>query len=708
MAKFCKQCGARLVDPCPSCGHDVAADVLFCDNCGKNVADVIETQIREIEEALLEARRLQEACRFGEVSKRLGTLSIGEHSRLKVHRDYFVQFQTKFAEYRRCREEEARQSLQKAKQFFEEINDAAAIACLDKIHEALQTEESRELVARATARQSEINRLEQQIAHGLASKQTSCLLSRVEKLLKLSPRHEQASKLLEPLRRKQVERDERQWDTLRRTARHKVQENRWDEARRLLTSIPIEHRREKDSQVLEFTEEVCWLQRNLQTSPFVDSALLEVAKRLIKLTKSSPYAIECLQEVRQKSESTQRHLPIWKPPVEPSVRFPFIVQPLAELDGLQVRGEATRKLLRASSLQFNTAIGLALQGIELAPITTNLASRKGGGLLGKISKVVRRPNSSCVAWGIDIGTRFLKTVRLERADGEKAIITDTQIIEFPTADGLEATVGVKQSVIADWKKQMGEIDGELCLGIPGVHTLIKVIEIPPVPNAKLPEAIRFEMQHQIPFPVEQLQWDYQVLDRVDAENSKKKIRVLLVAIKEHHFSRHVEIASCLGKEIRIAQGAGIANLNAAKRQQWAESCDPATRLSRQNETQVILDIGETSTNLLVEGPDALWFRSFYFGAMNFTQAVVTNMKFTQEKAERLIRNQQTAKSMYQLNASLQPAFDDLGDHIQRSLASAQRECGEFTVDRLLVLGGGTYVHGLLKYLTVDETSIELQ
>ncbi|HYY16735.1 MAG TPA: zinc-ribbon domain-containing protein, partial [Gammaproteobacteria bacterium] len=36
-AKFCEECGTRLVLACPHCGHEVGPHAKFCSECGRNL-----------------------------------------------------------------------------------------------------------------------------------------------------------------------------------------------------------------------------------------------------------------------------------------------------------------------------------------------------------------------------------------------------------------------------------------------------------------------------------------------------------------------------------------------------------------------------------------------------------------------------------------------------------------------------------------------
>jgi Tfp pilus assembly PilM family ATPase len=62
---------------------------------------------------------------------------------------------------------------------------------------------------------------------------------------------------------------------------------------------------------------------------------------------------------------------------------------------------------------------------------------------------------------------------------------------------------------------------------PGFHVFSKFVKLPPVDASKVTQMIQYEAQQNVPFPLEEVVWDYQIL----GATSGGELEVLLVAIK---------------------------------------------------------------------------------------------------------------------------------------------------------------------------------
>lgn len=49
------------------------------------------------------------------------------------------------------------------------------------------------------------------------------------------------------------------------------------------------------------------------------------------------------------------------------------------------------------------------------------------------------------------------------------------------------------------------------VSVPGQSGLSKFIKLPPIEAKKIPDIVRYEARQQIPFPLEQVEWDWQRL-----------------------------------------------------------------------------------------------------------------------------------------------------------------------------------------------------
>src|SRR5207244_9514685 len=97
------------------------------------------------------------------------------------------------------------------------------------------------------------------------------------------------------------------------------------------------------------------------------------------------------------------------------------------------------------------------------------------------------------------------------------------------ADGMQestrepAMIKALQALLAE--KPYGARNVNACA--PGFHTFSKFVKLPPVDTSKVTQIIQYEAQQNVPFPLEEVVWDYQILGAAPTG----ELEVLLVAIK---------------------------------------------------------------------------------------------------------------------------------------------------------------------------------
>ena len=119
--------------------------------------------------------------------------------------------------------------------------------------------------------------------------------------------------------------------------------------------------------------------------------------------------------------------------------------------------------------------------------------------------------SARFAWGIDIGNRALKAVKLVR-DGDQLRVDDFEVIEHETVlsnsgDNKEALI---QAALANFLQRHPIKGGVVAVGVSGQSSFARFIKLPPVEEKKIPEIVRFEAIQQIPFPLDDVEWSYQL------------------------------------------------------------------------------------------------------------------------------------------------------------------------------------------------------
>ena len=59
---------------------------------------------------------------------------------------------------------------------------------------------------------------------------------------------------------------------------------------------------------------------------------------------------------------------------------------------------------------------------------------------------------------------------------------------------------------------------------PGFHVFSKFVKLPPVDASKVTQIIQYEAQQNVPFPLEEVVWDYQILGSTSGEIGRASCR----------------------------------------------------------------------------------------------------------------------------------------------------------------------------------------
>jgi type IV pilus assembly protein PilM len=114
---------------------------------------------------------------------------------------------------------------------------------------------------------------------------------------------------------------------------------------------------------------------------------------------------------------------------------------------------------------------------------------------------------------------------------------------------------------------------------------------------------------------------------------------------------------------------------------------------------VVINIGADSTDIVVCTASNVWQRCIVMGGNAFTQAIAEAFKLSFEKAEKLKRTAPVSKYARQIFQAMRPVFTDLAGEVQRSVGFYTSSNPDVRIARVVAMGGGTKLRGLLKYLS---------
>ena len=155
---------------------------------------------------------------------------------------------------------------------------------------------------------------------------------------------------------------------------------------------------------------------------------------------------------------------------------------------------------------------------------------------------------------------------------------------------------------------------------PGFHVFSKFVKLPPVETSKVQQIIQYEAQQNVPFPLAEVVWDYQIL----GSTSGGELEVLLVAIKSDIVEGLFRVTESAGLRLQLCDVSPAALCNAFRYNYGdLEDCT------------MLLDIGAKTSNLLFFEKGKVFSRSINLGANSITQDFANESKLKFDVADKI-------------------------------------------------------------------------
>jgi type IV pilus assembly protein PilM len=222
---------------------------------------------------------------------------------------------------------------------------------------------------------------------------------------------------------------------------------------------------------------------------------------------------------------------------------------------------------------------------------------------------------------VDFGAGSLKLAEFETNEAGGLRLKTFAIKPLGTEGAQEATrEKVILKALQDTLVEKGIKAKDVNVCAPGFHVFSKFVKLPPVDANKVTQIIQYEAQQNVPFPLAEVVWDYQILGSAPSG----ELEVLLVAVKSDVVEGLFRIAAQAKLKLQLCDASPAALCNAFRYNYGdLEDCT------------MLLDIGAKTSNLLFFEKGKVFSRSINLGANAITQDFATEAKLKFEVAEQI-------------------------------------------------------------------------
>ncbi|MCG3148126.1 MAG: Cell division protein FtsA [Verrucomicrobiae bacterium] len=223
--------------------------------------------------------------------------------------------------------------------------------------------------------------------------------------------------------------------------------------------------------------------------------------------------------------------------------------------------------------------------------------------------------------------------------------------------------------------------------VSGQSVFTRFVKLPPVDESKVVQIIQYEAQQNVPFPIDEVIWDYQILGNTEGG----ELEVVLLAIKSEIIEDLNQGVESVGLRTETIDVAPMALSNAVRYNEGdSEGCT------------ILVDIGARTTNLLFLEKNRIFSRSIPIAGNAITQSIASefNVPFLDAEAMKKAKGFVALGGAYEepedeqqarISKIIRNVMTRLHAEIARSVNFYKGQQGGGAPQRLLLSGGSSII-----------------
>jgi type IV pilus assembly protein PilM len=283
--------------------------------------------------------------------------------------------------------------------------------------------------------------------------------------------------------------------------------------------------------------------------------------------------------------------------------------------------------------------------------------------------------------GLDIGSGVVKLVVIDHSKPEPEIVqVATSLL---AADAIVEGEVMDPALVAQTVRSLIASAGlkrkDVTAAVGGHDVIVKKIPMDRMSQNDAREVIRWEAEQHVPFDMENVQLDFQILD---PDGGAAQMSVLLVAAKRELIDNRLNLLTDAGLDTKVIDVEAFALHNAFERNY------PQVREGM----VALVNIGHetTNVNLMSDGKPVL-VRDLPFGTRRLRETLQRDRGMTSDRAEDVLHGRADAEA---LQALIEERIDELAVGIERAAAFIVSQSGGEGVRRVYLSGGGAGINGM--------------
>jgi len=295
--------------------------------------------------------------------------------------------------------------------------------------------------------------------------------------------------------------------------------------------------------------------------------------------------------------------------------------------------------------------------------------------------------------GLDIGSSAVKAVELRPAGRAYRVIAHgvepippASIVDGAIIDSMAVAEAIRR--LFDTNKAFQAKD--VCASLSGNAVIVKKITLPVMTETELDESIYWEAEQYIPFDIQDVNLDYQILDPGTGPESRGSMDVLLVAAKKEKIGDYTSVIAQAGRTPVIVDVDAFALQNAFEVNYGLEP----------DRTVVLLNAGASAINInILQGDQSVFTRDISMGGNAYTEAVQKELDLPFESAEQLKKGVPVDGATFEEGQPvLHAVTENVLFEIRKTFDFFKATASSDRIDRIVLSGGASRVDGFAEAL----------
>ena len=295
--------------------------------------------------------------------------------------------------------------------------------------------------------------------------------------------------------------------------------------------------------------------------------------------------------------------------------------------------------------------------------------------------------------GLDIGSSAVKAVEVKPSGrGFKVAAYGSQPVP---PDAIVDGAIIDASAVADAIRRLFDANKafkakEVCASLSGNAVIVKKITLPVMTETELAESIYWEAEQYIPFDIQDVNLDYQILDPGTGLESRGSMDVLLVAAKKEKIGDYTSVIAQAGRHAVIVDVDAFALQNAYEVNYGLEP----------GRVIVLLNAGASAINInILQGDQSVFTRDISMGGNAYTEAVQRDLDLSFEAAEQLKKGIPVDGATFEeAQPVLRAVTENVLLEIQKTFDFFKATAASEQMDRIMLSGGASRVDGFREML----------